>query len=27
LANPFGRARKRIAMYFCNALFVILILE
>ena len=21
LANPFGRAKKRIAMYFCNALF------
>ena len=20
-ANPFGRAKKRIAMYFCNALF------
>ena len=22
LANPFGRAKKRIAMYFCNALFL-----
>jgi hypothetical protein len=21
LANPFGRTKKRIAMYFCNALF------
>ena len=21
LANPFGRAKKRIAIYFCNALF------
>ena len=22
LANPFGHAKKRIAMYFCNALFL-----
>ena len=25
LANPFGRAKKRIAMYFCNALFVLML--
>jgi len=27
LANPFVHAKKRIAMYFCNALFFIQILE
>ena len=25
LANPFGHVKKRIAMYFCNALFVLLL--
>jgi len=25
LANPPGRAKKRIAMYFCNALFVLML--
>ena len=25
LANPFGCAKKRIAMYFCNALFVLML--
>ncbi len=25
LANPFGHAKKRIAMYFCNALFVLML--
>ena len=25
LANPFGRTKKRIAMYFCNALFVLML--
>ena len=25
LANPFGRAKKRIAMCFCNALFVLML--
>ena len=25
LANPPGRTKKRIAMYFCNALFVLML--
>ena len=25
LANPFGRTKKRIAMYFCNAFFVLML--
>ena len=25
LANPFGRAKKRIAMYFCNVLFCLML--
>ena len=27
LANPFGRAKKRIAMYFCNAFFVFILCQ